>query len=47
MLVEKIIFNVLAFSLFVFVFFKMIKRNDSNYVVILCIQAIRNCNQFY
>lgn len=40
MLVEKIIFNVLAFSLFVLIFFKMIRKNDSNYVAILCMQAI-------
>lgn len=40
MLAEKIIFNVLAFSLFVIMFFKMIKKNDTNYVVILCMQAL-------
>jgi tetratricopeptide (TPR) repeat protein len=40
MLAEKIIFNILAFSLFVFIFFKMIKKNDSNYVIILCLEAI-------
>ena len=40
MLAEKIIFNILAFSLFVLMFFKMIKKNDSNYVVILCLQAL-------
>lgn len=40
MLVEKIIFNVLAFSLFIFMFFQMIKKNDTNYVIILCMQAI-------
>jgi len=40
MLIEKIIFNVLAFSLFVFIFFKMIRKNDANYVVILCLQAL-------
>lgn len=40
MLFEKIIFNVLAFSLFILVFFKMIKKNDSNYVIILCMQAL-------
>lgn len=39
MLVEKIIFNVLAFSLFVLIFFKMIRKNDTNYVVLLCLQA--------
>lgn len=40
MLAEKIIFNVLAFSLFVIIFFKMLKKNDTNYVVILCMQAL-------
>lgn len=40
MLAEKIIFNILAFSLFVLMFFKMIKKNDSNYVVVLCMQAL-------
>lgn len=40
MLAEKIIFNILAFSLFVLMFFKMIKRNDSNYVVVLCMQMV-------
>ena len=39
MLIEKIIFNLLAFSLFSAIFFKMIKKNDSNYVIILCLQA--------
>ena len=47
MLAEKIIFNVFAFSLFVLIFFKMIRRNDSNYVVVLCLEAIRNSNKFY
>lgn len=40
MLAEKIIFNVLAFSLFVIMFFKMIKKNDTNYLIILCMQAV-------
>ena len=40
MLFEKIVFNVLAFSLFILIFFKMIKKNDTNYVIILCMQAI-------
>lgn len=40
MLIEKIIFNILAFSLFVFIFFKMIQKNDTNYVVILCLEAV-------
>lgn len=40
MLVEKIIFNVLAFALFSIIFFKMIQKNDTNYVAILCLQAL-------
>ncbi len=40
MLIEKIIFNILAFSLFIFIFFKMIKKNDTNYLIILCMQAL-------
>ena len=40
MLFEKIVFNVLAFSLFIIFFFKMIKKNDTNYVIVLCIQAL-------
>lgn len=40
MLIEKIIFNILAFSLFTLIFFKMIKKNDTNYVIILCLEAL-------
>ncbi len=40
MLILKILFNVVAFSLFIIIFFKMLKKNDTNYVVILCLQAI-------
>ncbi len=40
MLIEKFIFNILAFSLFVVVFSKLIRKNDTNYVVILVIEAI-------
>ena len=39
MLFEKVIFNILAFSLFISMFFRMIKKNDVNYVVVLCLQA--------
>lgn len=40
MLVEKLLFNVVAFSLFVFIFFKLIRKNDTTYVTILVIEAI-------
>ena len=37
---EKILFNVIAFFLFVIIFFKMIHKNDTNYIVVLFSQAI-------
>lgn len=40
MLAEKIIFNILAFSVFIVMFFKMIKKNDTSYVIILCMQGL-------
>jgi len=39
-MLERIIFNILAFSLFVIVFFVMLRKNDTNYVVILILEAI-------
>lgn len=40
MLIEKFIFNILAFSLFIIIFSKLIRKNDTNYIVILVIEAI-------
>ena len=40
MLIEKIIFNLVAFSLFIIIFFKIIRRNDTNYITLLILQAI-------
>ena len=40
MIIEQLIFIVIAFALFVYIFLKFIQRNDSNYVSILAIQAI-------
>ena len=40
MLVEKIIFNCIAFSLFIIVFFKIIRKNDTNYISLLVLQAL-------
>lgn len=45
-MVEKIIFNLLAFSLFIVIFFKIIRRNDSNYVFLLVLQALGICISF-
>lgn len=39
-LLEKILFNLIAFSIFIIIFFKIIKKNDTNYVGILVLQAL-------
>ena len=39
-MIEKIIFNLLAFSLFIIIFLKMVKRNDTTYLAILLLEAI-------
>lgn len=40
MLSEKIIFNLLAFSLFIIIFSKIIRKNDTNYVSLLLLQSV-------
>lgn len=40
MIIEKIIFSLLAFYLFILMFFKMIKKMDITYVVVVISQAI-------
>ncbi len=37
---EMLWFNLLAFSLFIVIFFKIIRKNDTNYIGILVLQAI-------
>jgi len=44
---EKILFNIIAFSMFILMFFKMIRKNDSTYVYILVLQALRNSDEFF
>ncbi len=39
-MIEIIIFNLLAFTLFIFIFLKMIIKNDTSYLVLLVIQVI-------
>ena len=39
-MIEKIIFNLIAFSLFIIIFFKIIRKNDANYFILLIFQAI-------
>ena len=40
MIVEQLIFTVVSLAIFVYMFFKMIKNNDTSYVVILILEAI-------
>lgn len=40
MIVERIIFNIGAFALFLIIFFKMIYKNDTNYIYVLMAQAL-------
>ena len=47
MLVETLIFSVIAFALFVYIFYRLIKENDTKYVTILEIEALRNSNKIY
>ena len=47
LVIEKIIFNLLAFSLFIVIFFKIIRRNDSNYVFLLLLEAVGIGISFY
>ena len=47
MLVETLIFSVIAFALFVYIFYRLIKENDTKYVTILAIESLRNSNKIY
>ena len=47
MLVETLIFSVIAFALFVYIFYRLIKENDTKYVTKLAIEALRNSNKIY
>lgn len=40
MILEQLIFTILAFGLFIYIFFKMIQKNDTNYISIIVIQAV-------
>ena len=40
MLIEQLIFIIIAFALFVYMFYQLIKKNDTRYVPILAIEAL-------
>ena len=39
-MIEKLLFNMIAFSLFIIIFLKIIRRNDTNYFISLILEAI-------
>lgn len=39
-MIEKLVFNLLACSLFIIIFFKIIRKDDANYIGLLVLQAI-------
>lgn len=40
MIIEQFIFTVVSLAIFVYMFFKMIKNNDTSYIIILILEAI-------
>lgn len=40
MIIERIVFNLLAFTLFILMFAKMVSKNDTNYIAIIAIQTL-------
>lgn len=40
MIVEQLLFTVISFAIFVYMFFRMIRNNDTTYVVVLVLEAI-------
>ena len=39
-MLEQLIFTIIAFAIFVYMFFRMIKNNDTTYVILLVLEAI-------
>ncbi len=39
-MIEQLIFTIISFLLFIYMFFKMFKENDTNYIIILVLEAI-------
>lgn len=47
MIVEQLIFTIISFAIFVYIFFRMIKNNDTTYVFILVLEAVRNSTKLW
>ena len=39
-MIEALFFTIISFLLFIYMFFKMFKENDTNYVIILVLEAL-------
>ena len=39
-MLERMLFNIFALGLFLFLFFRMIQKNDTNYIYVLVLQAL-------
>ena len=46
-MLENTIFSLLAFSLFIIIFFKIIKRDDTNYIILLILQGFGIAISFF
>ena len=46
-LLEQLIFNIIAFTLFVIIFLKIIQRNDTSYVISLMLEAVGIITSFF
>ena len=40
MVIEQLVFTIISFAIFVYMFFRIIKNNDTTYVVVLVLEAI-------
>ncbi len=47
MAVEELIFAIISFALFIFMFYKMIKKNDTSYLTIIILQALGIALNFF
>ncbi len=46
-MLENTIFSLLAFSLFIIIFFKIIKKDDTNYIILLVLQSLGIAISFF
>ena len=47
MAVEQLIFAIISFALFIYMFYKIIKKNDTSYFIMIILQAIAIALNFF